>query len=73
MPTTKKRLNITMSDSLDKDLAFLSERDNVSMSTKASELLKVAIEIEEDSILNQIAESRDKKEAKIISHKDVWS
>ncbi|MBI5414058.1 hypothetical protein HZA38_00900 [Candidatus Peregrinibacteria bacterium] len=72
MPTTKKRLNITLSPELEYTIALLAKRDHVPLATKATELLKTAIEIDEDDILIQIAEERDTKNAKFVSHEEAW-
>jgi len=61
MPTTKKRLNITLSDELAELIKLLSERDNVPLATKAAELLKKAVEEEEDEVLAMMAEERVKE------------
>jgi len=73
MPTLKKRVNITLSEDFIKILRMLAERDNVPVATKASELIKIAIEIDEDDILNAVAEERDVKGAKYLSHEKAWS
>ena len=73
MPTAKKRTNITLPDELDGALNFMSRRDNVSKSTKAVQLIQIAIELDEDEVWNSLAECRDKKGAKFISHKNAWT
>lgn len=73
MSTTKKRINISISKSLDEALGKLSKRDQVPQATKAAELLRLAIEIEEDQIWDEIASKRDTKKAKFISHKKAWN
>ncbi len=50
----------------------MAERDNMPAATKAVSLIRIAIELDEDGILNELAEKRDKKGAKFISHKDAW-
>ena len=72
MTTTKKRLNITLSKQLNKTLSKLSKRDNVPQATKATELLNLAVEMEEDYVFDQLASKRDKKGAKFISHEKAW-
>jgi len=72
MPTTKKRINITLSDEFEKVLELLARRDEVPVATKASELIKMAIEIDEADILTMVAEERDTKNAKYISHDKAW-
>jgi hypothetical protein len=74
MPTTKKRINISVPDDIEAILKLLAERDEVPQATKASELLRSAIEIDEDEVFNELAEKRDTKNAKFIPHnKKIWS
>jgi len=72
MPTTKKRINISISKELDNALIKLAKRDQVPQATKAEHLLRFALEIEEDNILNTIAEGRDSSSTKFVSHKVAW-
>lgn len=73
MATSKKRINISLPKDIELTLSKLAERDDVPQATKAVSLLKMAIEIEEDDVLSAIAEERDSKDAKYISHKDTWA
>ena len=73
MPTTKKRLHITLPPELEKLLPVLAKRDNTSEAGKAVELLKIAIELEEDESLNLIAQERDTDNAHFIAHEDAWA
>jgi len=72
MPTLKPRINITLSNQLDVALLELSRRDKVPRATKAAELLRFAIESEEDQIWDTMAQKRDTKKAKFIAHDKVW-
>jgi len=72
MATTKKRINISVPADIEDTLIILAKRDAVPVATKAGELLREIIEIEEDSILSQVAESRDTKGAAFISHEEAW-
>lgn len=72
MATTKKRLNITLDKETQEFIAILAKRDAVPEATKAAQLLREAIEIEEDKIWLEIAESRDTPDAEYISEKEVW-
>lgn len=72
MPTAKKRTNLILPDNVDSILNFLSKRDDVSKSSKAVQLIEIAIQLEEDEIWNALAESRDTKNAKFVSHKNAW-
>ena len=72
MTTTKKRINISISKELDNALIKLAKRDEVPQATKAEHLLRFALEVEEDDILNNIAESRDTSSGKFVSGKVAW-
>lgn len=72
MPTVKKRINISVSRELDSALIKLAKRDQVPQATKAEHLLRFALEIEEDNILNVVAEGRDTSSAKFVHHKSTW-
>lgn len=72
MPTAKTRINISLSDEIKEALQKLAKRDHVPEATKAARLLEVALETEEDLVWNEIAEKRDKKQAKFISHANAW-
>lgn len=72
MPTNKKRINITLPEKIEKVLTLIAKRDGMATATKATELLKQAIEIEEDQAWDEIAMKRDNKNANFIQHKDAW-
>lgn len=71
--TNKRRLNICLPDDVDEALKTLAERDNVSQASRAVQLIKVALEIEEDELWNDLALERDTKGAEYLSHKQIWS
>ncbi|MEK7555919.1 MAG: hypothetical protein AAB523_01365 [Patescibacteria group bacterium] len=73
MATIKKRVNISIPKSTEDILIKLAKRDQVPQATKAAELLRLAIEIEEDQVLDEIASIRDTKKAKFVAHKKVWA
>ena len=72
MPTLKKRINITLKDDLAEMLAQLAKLDKVPQATKAAELLEEALELEEDRILDAIANEREAKGGKLIPFEKVW-
>ena len=53
-------------------LKRLAKRDRVPIARKAAELINMALELEEDTILAQIAQSRLTQKVKYIPHKMVW-
>ncbi|PIR04962.1 MAG: hypothetical protein COV57_01595 [Candidatus Liptonbacteria bacterium CG11_big_fil_rev_8_21_14_0_20_35_14] len=65
-------MNISLSDSVEEAIIKLAERDNVPEATKAIELIKIALEMEEDNIWDRIATKRLETDNKRISHKDAW-
>lgn len=72
MPTLKKRLNMSLPEDIEKALFMLAQRDDVPQATKALYLIRVALEMEEDDLWNAIAEKRDVKGAKFLSHDQAW-
>lgn len=66
MATTKDRINISVSKDARAALARLARRDEVPVATKASDLLKMALEIEEDRYFGALAEKR------LREHKGRW-
>lgn len=53
-------------------LARLAKRDQVPQATKAEHLLRLALELEEDDVLNTIAFHRDRTGSKFVSHTAAW-
>lgn len=72
MATSKKRINISLPSDLEEVLAQLAGRDDVPQATKAVQLLRLAVEMDEDEVFNQIAQSRDTKKSKFVSHQKAW-
>jgi len=58
---------------LENILAKLAKRDQVPQATKAAELIRIGVEIEEDELFDIIASERDKKSVKFVSHKKAWA
>ncbi len=73
MPTTKSRINISVSKETKHILGRLARRDEMPLATKAERLLEVAMGLEEDIALAAIADERlTEKKIKWVSHKDAW-
>ncbi len=73
MPTIKRRINITTDQDVEKSLLAAAKRDRVPVAAKAAELLRFALELEEDLALNTLVEERlSNKKIKWVSHKEVW-
>jgi hypothetical protein len=73
MPTTKKRVIISISKPVERALELLAKRDQVPQATKAGHLLETALELEEDRVWDQVATARDTKSARFVSHKKAWA
>ncbi len=65
MPTTKCRVNLTVPSDLQFVLEKLAKRDDASVSAKTLELVRMAIEIEEDAGFLQLAQERTKKKGNL--------
>ena len=69
---TKKRINISVTREVDTAVLLLAKRDRVPAATKVAHLLALALEIEEDQVLDAIASRRDTPRAKFVSHALAW-
>lgn len=72
MATTKKRINISVSKEMDDALGKLARRDQVPQATKAEYLIGLALEIEEDQVLDAIARKRDVRSTVFVPHERAW-
>ena len=71
MPTSKKRINLSVEDSLYSELEELQKlRGAPSLSSIVIELTKEALELQEDLYFAKIAEERMNEEE--ISHEEAW-
>lgn len=72
MPSTKNRINLTVPADIEQTLIRFAKRDDTSVATTALELIRRALEIEEDTALLTIAEQRESKRTKTVSHAQAW-
>ncbi len=74
MPSRNPRINIVVEPPLYEQIETLAEQRGISMSMVTRDLIKEAMEIEEDIALGELAEERDKtfSEESALSHADVW-
>jgi hypothetical protein len=74
MPAKNPRINVVLDKPLYKNVQFMAKRDGVSLSTKVRDLLKEALEIQEDVNLAAFAEERERTLDKTdtLTHKEVW-
>lgn len=68
----KQRMQITLGPDVGPAIRMLAKRDHVPAATKAAQLLRQAIEMEEDIYLSKIADERDVPGVKWIQAEDVW-
>ena len=75
MPTQNPRINIVLDNFLYQNVQLLAKKDNVSLSAKVRDLLKEALEIQEDIALSGFAEEREESwnDSKALTHDDAWS
>jgi len=74
MPAQNPRINVVLDVFLYKNVRLLAEKDNVSLSSKVRDLIREALEIQEDIALSAFAEKREKSwnDSRALSHNDVW-
>ncbi|MGR3218510.1 MAG: toxin-antitoxin system, antitoxin component [Candidatus Anammoxibacter sp.] len=74
MPTKKPRINVVLEKPLYECIDQLAKKDKVSMSLKVRDLVKEALELEEDIALSGFAEEREKtfSKTKALKHNEVW-
>jgi hypothetical protein len=75
MPAKNPRINVVLDKSLFQSVERMAKREGVSLSMKARDLLKDAVEIHEDLMLAEFVEGRDKsfKRSDALGHEDVWN
>jgi len=74
MPSKNPRINVVLEKPLYNNVERLAERDGVSLSLKVRDLVKEALEIEEDIGLSKLVETREKtfNRKKSLKHDEVW-
>jgi len=70
----EKRVNVVLEKPLYDSVRRLAEKENISLSLKIRDLVREALEAEEDAALAQFAEAREKsfKRSRALTHKQVW-
>ncbi len=74
MPTKNPRINIVVEKPVYEAIKKIAKKEGVSMSLKARDLLREALEINEDRILEQIASEREKTflRTHALRHEEIW-
>ena len=75
MPTKNPRINVALEKSVYAVIEELARLKNLSMSMVTRELIKEAIELEEDILMTSYAEERENSliKTKALSHDQAWS
>ena len=74
MPTKNPRVNVVLEQPLYDALGRLARREGASLSTKARDLLRGALETHEDVGLAEIAKRREQTfdRSSALMHEEVW-
>jgi metal-responsive CopG/Arc/MetJ family transcriptional regulator len=74
MPAKNPRINVVLEKPLYHIIEQLANRDGVSLSLKVRDLVREALEIEEDMALSAFAENRERTftKTKTLKHNEVW-
>ncbi len=72
MPTSKKRINITIDNETYEVLERLSKKRETSISSLGLGLIQHALELQEDLHFSRIADERLSGKEKRISHRKAW-
>ena len=74
MPAKNPRINVVLEKPLYEAIKRIAKKEGISISLKARDLLREALEIHEDMILGEIASEREKtfRRDKSLSHDEIW-
>lgn len=74
MPAKNPRLNIVVEKPIYEAIKGIAKKEGTSISLKARDLLREALEIYEDRILEGIASEREKKfnRKEALTHSEMW-
>ncbi len=74
MPTKNPRINVVLEKPLYDSVRRLAASEDISLSLKIRDLVKEALEGQEDSALAELAAEREKtfRRRRALSHKQVW-
>ncbi len=74
MPAKNPRINVVLEEPLFKSVKQLAKVDGVSLSLKARDLIREALETHEDETLALLAQSREESlgRKRLLDHDEVW-
>ncbi|HEY3357335.1 MAG TPA: hypothetical protein VGQ83_29060 [Polyangia bacterium] len=73
MPTTKRRINITVDDRVYEALRRLSDQRDESVAGVGLSLIEEALEYQEDAHFSRVADARLGKAQRRVSHEKAWA
>lgn len=75
MPSTNPRVNVVLEEPVYEGLRRWAKRDGVSLSLKVRDLVKEALEAEEDRGLTALAKGREQTfdRKKALTHAQIWT
>jgi len=74
MPAKKPRVSVVLEKPLYDSVRRLAAKEEISFSLKIRDLVKDALEAQEDVVLAEVAEERENtfRRTRALSHKQVW-
>lgn len=74
MPTKNPRVNVVLEPPLFECVLRLARKEEVSLSLKVRDLIRAALEAEEDAALADFAKEREHtfRRSRALTHKQVW-
>ena len=74
MPAKNPTINVVLEKPLYDSVRRLAAKEEISLSLKIRDLVKDALDAQEDVVLADVAEEREKtfRRARGLSHKQVW-
>jgi len=74
MPTKNPRLNVMLDQGLYNAIRKLADKEGISLSLAARDLIKEALNLHEDIYWQEEAEKREKTFSykKALTHEDIW-
>jgi hypothetical protein len=74
VPTKNPRVNVVLEQSLYDLVSSWARRDGISLSLKVRDVVRAAVEAEEDGVLAELAEQRERtfNRRTALTHAQVW-
>lgn len=72
MPSSKTRINLTVPQDVERQLHRLAKRDDQSVARMALDLIRRALDTEEDGELLSVAQEREHSSGRFVSHARAW-